>query len=194
MTEKKTLVMAGIAFLTLWPLVAIWIGIGPLWLFLDWFLSAGALGVGGNVLDGRRVSKVISAPAFGEFTTPNWKGVACYWNGKINVPGSTNAVAISVHCADSGPSSAQRTLLEKVLTELGHLKTTSINALRASDRTEWPEAAREGTLELILIQLEDEEDTREGIFSLRFESPADPEAEYYADFRNGAIEEAYRLD
>ncbi len=77
-----------------------------------------------------------------------------------------------------------------------HLKTAAINALRASDRTQWPEALRDGDLELVAIQLEDDEETREDVFSFRFESPADPEAEYYADFRNGVIEEAeaYRLD
>ena len=49
-------------------------------------------------------------------------------------------------------------------------------------------------LELSATQLDDEEDTKEGIFNFRFESPADPEAKWYADFRNGAIEEAFRLD
>jgi len=73
------------------------------------------------------------------------------------------------------------------------LKKSAINELRALDRTEWPEEARDGTLELIAIELENDADAREGIFTLRFESPVDLEADYYVDFRDGAVEEAYRV-
>jgi hypothetical protein len=87
----------------------------------------------------------------------------------------------------------QTELLEKVLRDLPNLKKLAVDALRALDRSEWPQAALDGMPELVAIELEDDEETREDIFSLRFESSTDPEAEYYVDFRNGAVEGADRL-
>ena len=72
-------------------------------------------------------------------------------------------------------------------------KRRALDAITALDRSEWPQAARDAVPELAAIDLEDDEDTKEGVFSLRFESASDPEAEYYVDFRNGGVEGADRL-
>ena len=185
---------AGGGFLLLWPIVALAVGVGGFWIFVVWFGAAIATGLTANSVKVARQPKTITVPSFGELTTTNWKkGGASYWIGTTTAAGEGAPVEVSLFCTDAGPSELQRSHFESIDGDLPHLKTLAINALRALDRSEWPESARDGTLELKAIELEDDEDTREGIFTLRFESPADPEAEYYVDFRNGAVEEAYRI-
>ena len=190
---SKPVALAAGLFLVAWPIFAIATGIGPLILFLVWFAAAILVGAAASGGIGAQ-PKTMTVPVFGALTTKNWKkGAPSYWSGKTNVAEASSSIEVWVYCNDAGPSDAQKILFETVRRDMSHLKTSAINELRALDRSEWPEAARDGNLELIAIELEDEEDTREGIFTLRFESPADPEADYYVDFRDGAVEEAYRV-
>lgn len=188
------LMTAAVVALTLWPMIARWWRLDLVTTALGWVGAALVAGAVANSMRSQRVAKKITAPAFGELETSNWKkGEGCYWTGRYVSLESEPAIEIGVYCTDTGPSAEQRALFERMIDDLPDLKTTGISALRALDCGDWPEAARGGTFHLVALQLEDDEDTREDTFSLRFASASDPEAEYYVDFRNGKVEEAYRL-
>jgi hypothetical protein len=192
--SPRRLVKYAVVFIVAWPFLGTWLGLGPTGVFAGWLLGIAALALAAKSTVDWRTEKTIHAPVFGALTARDWKrGKRCYWHGRMAVPGASGPVEVTVSCTDAGPSPAQCELLGTLVRDLPDLKRRALDALTALDRSEWPQAARDAVPELAAIDLEDDEDTKEGTFSLRFESASDPEAEYYVDFRNGGVEGADRL-
>lgn len=193
--SRATIAKIGVVFMLLWPFVSLAIGLSPVSVFMVWFVGAilfGVLGKADFALTSR--PKTISVPVFGELTAAKWEaGHDTLWEGELRASTAERPLEIFVFGKHDGPSQAQAALASKLLRDLPTLRSAALEALAKLDRSEWPAEARAAAPELTAIELNDDEETAEGRFTLRFEALGDSDGSYYVDFQHDAVDEAYRI-
>lgn len=189
----------GIAFLLLWPVLSLALGLSSLTILIGWALAVivfgGLGGLGGRGLATGATPKTITAPVFGEITAPKWEaGTSSLWYGEVRTTLREDPIEVLVFARDDGPNERQTALLSSLLKDLPARHAAAVAALGKLDRSGWPPEAQSASPVVEAIELDDDEqELTERAFTLRFEAEGDPDGTYYVDFRHDEVEEAYRV-